>query len=177
MKDLFIAILEMESDKLFYIVVTIIAIYFLLRYFVGRIKGDSNIDKDKIYNIVKKVIPSGEMFIPLYAYEEITSVSYKYYAIGMQEHRMYIVPLFIGETKIGFMGHTLINKDDLSNVNLIKSGKNSFIVQLFNKNDKMIFSLHVNGSNVKMDRYAPFNIQQKEEAGEFAERIEAWVRK
>lgn len=151
----------------------ILFIIFYIKMSIDEKKGMDSEEKQKIKNIIKRVVPDGESYMAAYGTREeltlggggrmiTTTTSYWYYAVAFRPGDLYLVPLSFdgGDMSYGDLIH--FGKDDLGMV----EAKNGYVT-LFDKNRKELFTLFVVASNTKDDKYHPVNIQQKEEAEAF----------
>lgn len=161
------------------IVVAIVA-YTIIKYFIDAKKGANSEERKKVLDILKKVVPTEEMYVPVYAYWNEPygpgkSVKCWYYALGITEDKLYVVPLHIAGKEIGYDKTYVIAKERLGKVDCGKPGGSMHFIHLYDKNQKEVFRFVVEEKNTKLDRTYPVNIVQIEECRAFMEKLEQWI--
>ncbi len=157
------------------VVLVVLFVVVYIKMTIDEKKGANSEEKQKIKNIVKKVIPNSESYTVAYGTREeltlggggrtiTTTTKYWYYAVAFKPGELYLVPLSFEGGDISYSEPVYIGKNDLG----MAEAKNGLLT-LFDKNRKELFTLFVVASNTKDDKYHPVNIQQKEEAEAFAQ--------
>lgn len=166
-----------------YIIIGVIALVVLfiivwVKMSIDEKKGANSEEKQKIKEIVRKVVPNGESYTAAYGTREelalggggrtvTTTTSYWFYAVAFKPGDLYLVPLSFDGGDISYSEPVHYGKADLGMVEF----KNGYLT-LFDKERREIMTLFVVASNTKDDKYHPVNIQQKEETeafGQFAQ--------
>ncbi|MBD5457795.1 MAG: hypothetical protein HDR27_04390 [Lachnospiraceae bacterium] len=163
-----------------YIVIGVVALVVLfiivwVKMSIDEKKGENSEEKQKVKNIVKKVVPNGESYTAAYGTRETlalggggrtitTTTSYWYYAVAFKPGDLYLVPLSFDGGDISYGEPVHYGKNDLG----MAEAKDGYLT-LFDKERKEIMTLFVVASNTKDDKYHPVNIQQKEEAEAFGQ--------
>lgn len=138
-------------------------------------RGENSPEKQKIKNIVKRVVPGGEAYTTAYGTREElalggggrtirTTTSYWYYGVAFKPGDLYLVPLAFEGGEISWGEPQRYNKENLGMVEA-RTGR----LVLYDEDRKEILTLFVAASNTKDDRFNPVNIQQKEEAEAFVQ--------
>ncbi len=159
------------------LVVLFAAVY--IKMTIDEKKGANSEEKQKIQEIVKKVVPNGASYTAAYGTREeltlggggrtvTTTTSYWYYAVAFKPGDLYLVPLSFDGGDMSYSEPIHLGKDDLSMV----EAKNGYVT-LYGKDRKQLMTLFVVASNTKDDKYHPVNIQQKEEAESFQQYAQA----
>ncbi len=154
-----------------------IIVFYLVKYLIDSKKGINSQARYKVLEILKRVIPVEEKYVPVYAYwvQGTRRISYgKYYAMGITDDRLYIVPLHIAGEEIGYKGSFVITRDSLGKIDSGKPGGGMRFVSLYDKNQKEIFKFIVDPKNTKLDRAYPVNITQTEEFHAFFAKLDEW---
>ncbi len=157
-----------------------IIVYYVTKYFIDGKKGVDSQERYKVLEILKKVIPVEERYVPVYAYwaqSTTWSKSGKYYAMGITDDRLYIVPLYIAGEEIGYKESFVITRDSLGKIDSGKPGGGMRFVHLYDKNRKEIFKFTVDIKNTKLDKAYPVNITQTEEFHAFFAKLDEWKNK
>ena len=165
----------MKSVYILYggIALVILFIIVYIKMTIDEKKGANSEEKQKIKDIVRRVVPGGESYTAAYGTREELSIggggrtirsttSYWYYGVAFKPGDLYLVPLSFDGGDISYSELIHIGKDDLG----MAEAKNGYLT-LFDKDRKELFTLFVVASNTKDDQYHPVNIQQKEEAEAF----------
>lgn len=159
------------------LVVLFVAVY--IKMTIDEKKGANSEEKQKIQEIVKKVVPNGASYTAAYGTREelalggggrtvTTTTSYWYYAVAFKPGDLYLVPLSFDGGDMSYSEPIHLGKDDLGMV----EAKNGYVT-LYDKDRKQLMTLFVVASNTKDDKYHPVNIQQKEEAESFQQYAQA----
>ena len=159
------------------LVVLFVAVY--IKMTIDEKKGANSEEKQKIHEIVKKVVPNGASYPAAYGTREeltlggggrtvTTTTSYWYYAVAFKPGDLYLVPLSFDGGDMSYSEPIHLGKDDLGMV----EAKNGYVT-LYDKDRKQLMTLFVVASNTKDDKYHPVNIQQKEEAESFQQYAQA----
>lgn len=159
------------------IVVAIFA-YTVIKYFIDAKKGVNSEERKKVLEILKKVVSAEEMYVPVYSYwteHYGNSAKCWYYAMGITEEKLYVVPLHIAGKEIGYDKTYVVTKDSLGKIDSGKPGGPAHYIHLYDKNQKEFLKFIVEEKNTKMDKTCPVNIVQKEECRAFMEKLEQWV--
>lgn len=155
------------------VVVLFIIIY--VKMTIDEKKGANSDEKQKVREIVKRVVPGGESYTAAYGTREelsiggggrtvTTTTKYWYYAAAFKPGDLYLVPLSFDGGDMSYGEPIHFGKDDLG---MVEAKKGCTI--LYDKDRKELLTLFVVESNTKDDKYHPVNIQQKEEAEAFAQ--------
>ncbi len=154
-----------------------IIVYYVTKYFIDSRNGINSRERYKVMEILKKVIPVEEKYVPVYA-DWIQSSgrisSGKYYAMGITDDKLYIVPLCIAGEEIGYKESFVITRDSLGKIDSGKPGGGMRFVHLYDKNRKEIFKFVVSEKNTKLDKAYPVNITQTEEFHAFLTKLDEW---
>jgi len=153
-----------------------IIVYYVTKYFVDCKKGVDSQARYKVLEILKEVIPVGEIYVPVYAYLVFTSKSIpsgKYYALGITDDKLYVVPLYIAGEEIGYKDSYTITRDNLGKIDSGTSGGLRFVC-LYDKNKKEIIKFEVAEKNTKLDKAYPVNITQTDEFHAFFAKLDEW---
>lgn len=164
----------------FYIIFGFIIVYYVTKYFIDGKKGVDSQERYKVLEILKKVIPVEEEYVPVYAHWAHStkwSNSGKYYALGITDDKLYVIPLYIAGDEIGYKDSFIIARDSLGKIDSGKSGGGMRFVHLYDKNQKEIFKFTVDIKNTKLDKAYPVNITQTEEFHAFFAKLEEWENK
>ena len=154
-----------------------IIVYYLANYLIDSKKGIHSQARYKVLEILKKVIPAEKKYVPVYAYWVQGSkriLSSKYYAMGITDDRLYIVPLYIAGKEIGYKESFVITRDSLGKIDSGKPGGSMRFVFLYDKNQKEIFKFTVDEKNTKLNKTYPVNITQTEEFHAFFAKLDEW---
>lgn len=142
---------------------------------VGIKKGVNSKERFRVLEILKEVIPTGENYVPIYAYQEIR---YKrpceYYALGITDDKLYIVPLQITKKEISYKNSFVVTRGSVGKITLGKPGGSTQFVWLYDKKQNEIIRFVVEENNTKISRTFPVNITQKEEYRAFLEKLHEW---
>lgn len=155
------------------LVVLFIIVY--VKMSIDEKKGENSEEKQRIKDIVKKIIPEGASYQAAYGTREeltlggggrriITTTKYWYYAVAFRAEDLYLIPLSFEGGDISYSQPIHFEKSDFG----MAEAKNGYLI-LYDKDRKEIMTLFVTASNTKDDKYHPVNIQQKEEAEAFAQ--------
>lgn len=162
----------------FYIIFGSIIVYYVTKYFIDGKKGVDSQERHKVLEILKKVIPVEEDYVPVYAYWALSYKTIgKYYALGITENKLYVIPLYIAGDEIGYKDSFVITRDSLGKIDSGKPGGGMRFVYLYDKNQKEIFKFTVDIKNTKLAKSDPVNITQTEEFHAFFEKLEEWENK
>ncbi len=151
--------------------------YYLAKYWLDSKKGTDSQARYKVLEILKKVIPAEEKYVPVYAYWVDGSrriLHGKYYALGITDDKLYIVPLYIAGEEIGYKESFVITRDRLGKIDSGKPGGGMRFVYLYDKSKKEIFKFTVDIKNTKLDKAYPVNITQTEEFHAFFAKLDEW---
>ncbi len=157
-----------------------IIVYYVTKYFIDCKKGVDSQARCKVLEILKKVIPVEEKYVPVYAYwiQSTKMISSgKYYALGITDDKLYIVPLYLAGEEIGYKESFVITRDSLGKIDSGKPGGGMRFVYLYDKNRKEIFKFTVDIKNTKLDKAYPVNITQTEEFHAFFAKLDEWKNK
>lgn len=155
---------------------------FLLRDLVHMKKGVNSKAKARIEEIVAQTVPEGEKVTAAYAswmtvdnqpMKGKTIYRYWWYAIGFNDTRIYIIPIFIDDKgeKISGKGRFCIERSHLGLVNGKGSGN---WLELYGKDQKKICTLKVEASNTRGPCHL-VDIAQPEAAKDFQRLIRLWL--
>ncbi len=154
-----------------------IIIYYCAKYWINSKNGINSQARYKVLEILKKVIPEQEQYVPVYAYwvQGSRMISHgQYYAMGITDDRLYIVPLYIAGEEMGYKESFVITRDSLGKIDSGKPGGGMRFVTLYDKNQKEIFKFTVDEKNTKLDKAYPVNITQTEEFHAFFAKLDEW---
>lgn len=154
-----------------------IIVYYWAKCLIDSKKGINSQARYKVLEILKKVIPVEEKYVPVYAYWVQGSrmiSSGKYYAMGITDDKLYVVPLYIAGEEIGYKESFVITRDSLGKIDSGKPGGGIRFVYLYDKNQKEIFKFTVDEKNTKLDTVYPVNITQTEEFHAFFAKLDEW---
>ena len=163
-----------------YVIIGVVAVVVLfiivyVKMTIDEKKGANSEEKQKIREIVKRVVPGGESYTAAYGTREelsvggggrtvTTTAKYWYYAVAFKPGDLYLVPLSFDGGDMSYSEPIHFGKNDLGMV----EAKKGYTI-LYGKDRKELLTLYVVESNTKDDKYHPVNIQQKEEAEAFAQ--------
>ncbi len=151
----------------------------LIKDMIGKRKAKTGKDKEKIHNILAKVMGENATYVPVYA----TRVEhrgntrfYYYYALAMQEERMVLVPLSFADQEVGYGKPFQIQKEQLGEIKTTKKLEaKAKVIDLYDKNRKPIIQLLVNAEETRIDKKTdPVNLWQNEELLEFSKILFRW---
>lgn len=155
------------------VVGTIVSV--VLRDRIGIKKGVNSKERYRVLEILKEVIPTGEKYVPIYAYQEIRHKRpCEYYALGITDEKLYIVPLQITKKEISYKSGFVITRDSIGKIACGKPGGSMQFVWLYDKNQNEIIRFVAEENNTKISRTFPVNITQKEEYHAFLTKLEEW---
>lgn len=163
----------------FVIVIGAIIASVIIKDQLGKRKAKNGQDKEKIHNILAKVMGENATYVPIYATRiehRARSRCYYYYALAMQEERMILVPLSFADQEVGYGTPFQIRKDQLGEIKTTKELEAKVkVVDLFDKNRKPIIQLVVNAEETRIDKKTdPVNLWQSEELLEFSKILFRW---
>lgn len=159
------------------LIVLVIALYICIKYFVDKHKGKNSEERRRILEIVREVIPAEESYVPVYTcWTEHYGNSSRswYYAMGITDDKLYVVPLYIAGKVIGYDKSFVIPKNSLGKIDSGKPGGAFRYVKLYDQNQKEFLKFEVNEVNTKMDKTMPLNIVQVEEFRAFVKKLDEW---
>ncbi len=154
-----------------------IIVYYVTKYFVDCKKGVDSQARYRVLEILKEVVPAEEQYVPVYANLIFTSKSIssgKYYALGITDDKLYVVPLHIASEEIGYQDSYVIMRDSLGKIDSGTPGGGLRFVYLYDKNQKEIIKFEVAEKNTKLDKAYPVNITQTEEYHAFFAKLDEW---
>lgn len=170
----------LTNDLVFFILmISVFLCPYFIRHIIGLIKGNSSDeDNQKIKNVLKQVIPEGEQYIPVYGFYEWGGrrgrpVRCNHYAVGVQGHQIYLVPLTVGKKKVGYDKHYIIKREDISNIMITNITPFKHYITYYYKNGNR-FEINVKPVNTRTRKIAPFNLRQKDEVALFVEQMRMW---
>lgn len=147
----------------------------ILRDIVGIKKGVNSKERFRVLEILKEVIPAGEKYVPIYAYQEIRHRRpCEYYALGITDDNLYIVPLQIAKKEINYKNGFVIARGNIGKIVCGKPGGSMQFVWLYDKEQNEIIRFVAEKNNTKISRTFPVNIAQAEEYHAFLEKLEEW---
>ncbi len=147
----------------------------ILRDIIGVKKGVNSKERFRVLEILKEVIPAGEKYVPIYAYQEIRHKRpCEYYALGITDDKLYIVPLQIKKKEISYKNGFVITRGSIGKIVCGKPGGSTQFVWLYDKEQKEIIRFVAEKNNTKISRTFPVNITQTEEYHAFLEKLEEW---
>ncbi len=176
----------MESKYIVIGVVALVVLFviFYIKATIDEKKGENSEEKQKVKDIIKKVVPDPEAYTAAYAiWEKIdvggggrtitTTTHYWYYAVGFKTGSLYVVPLFFDGGDMSYGEAMSFSKENVGMVNA-KEGDSWMTLYDLEKNEMV--NIIVGPSNTKDDKYHPVNIQQKEEYQSFCEFVKDFMK-
>ena len=168
----------LTNDVVFFILmISVLSCPYFIRHIIGLIKGkNSDEDNQKIKSVLKQVIGNNEPYIPLYGFFEWGRrrvVRCNHYAVGLQEHQIYLVPLTVGKTKVGYDKHYIIKREDISNIMITNLTPFKHYITFYYKNGNR-FEINFKPVNTRTRKIAPFNLRQKDEVALLIEQMRMW---
>lgn len=170
-----------------YIIIGVVAVVVLfiiiyVKMTIDEKKGANSEEKQKIKDIVKRVVPDSEAYTAAYGTREefalggggrtvTTTTKYWYYGVAFKPGDLYLVPLSFEGGDISYSEPMHMEKGGFG----MAESKNG-LLSLYSKDRKEVMNLFVVASNTKEDKYHPVNIQQKEEAEAFLQFAEAFAK-
>ncbi len=119
--------------------VAAIIVSVLFRDWIGAKIGVNSKERFRVLEILKEVIPAGENYVPIYAYQEIRHKRpSEYYALGITDDKLYIVPLQITKKEISYKGGFVITRSSIGKIVCGKSGGSMQFVWLYDENQNEI---------------------------------------
>lgn len=134
-------------------------------------------EKDAIKHMVQPIPSDDESLDIVYAYEYRStrySSIYSYYAIGIGEDNLYVVPFIVGTSGIGYEDGYYYEKKNLGYIKRNGEDDKWQFYELQNKEKRTLFQFHVEADNKKLWGN-PFAIRQGKEAEAFYYSIEQWM--
>ncbi len=176
----------MESKYIVIGVVALVVLFviFYIKATIDEKKGENSEEKQKVKDIIKKVVPDPEAYTAAYAiWEKIdiggggrtitTTTHYWYYAVGFKTGSLYVVPLSFDGGDMSYGEAMSFTKENVGMVNA-KEGDSWMTLYDLEKNEMV--NIIVGPSNTKDDKYHPVNIQQKEEYQSFCEFVKDFMK-
>ncbi len=176
----------MESKYIVIGVVALVVLFviFYIKATIDEKKGENSEEKQKVKDIIKKVVPDPEAYTAAYAiWEKIdiggggrtitTTTHYWYYAVGFKTGSLYVVPLSFDGGDMSYGEAMSFSKENVGMVNA-KEGDSWMTLYDLEKNEMV--NIIVGPSNTKDDKYHPVNIQQKEEYQAFCEFVKDFMK-
>lgn len=176
----------MESKYIVIGVVALVVLFviFYIKATIDEKKGENSEEKQKVKDIIKKVVPDPEAYTAAYAiWEKIdiggggrtitTTTHYWYYAVGFKTGSLYVVPLSFDGGDMSYGEAMSFSKENVGMVNA-KEGDSWMTLYDLEKNEMV--NIIVGPSNTKDDKYHPVNIQQKEEYQSFCEFVKDFMK-
>lgn len=162
----------MEPKQIILVVafIAVVVVVFLIKEAINKKKGESGEDLAKVRQVVDKLLPgSGSYTIAYATYMTDQSVGnritkyYYHYAIAFKPGALFVVPIKYSGGEVSYQGSgALLTKENLGQLKP-KGDSCAF----FDKEGKELCAFCVYASNTRQDKYQPFNIQQKEQAGAY----------
>ena len=160
----------------FALFIAVIVIGVCIKTKIDEKKGKNSPEKHRIRKILSDTIVDCEGYIPVYGYHRKlygrNSVTSWHYAMGINSDKLYVIPLILGETEIGYTKVSVIRFNDLGRIDCGKPGGPIHYLKFYDKSEKIIFEVTVEEKNTKMDKSYPFNITQVDETRAFMSRLE-----
>ena len=168
---------------IFVAIIVVGTIIYMIKDHFDTKKGVDSEEKKFIFNLIQNIVPAGEQVTAAYAHFETTqyggggrriteTTTYRYYAVGFNDERIYVVPLSHAGGELSYKDTFVINKNELGMVNGFTGGD---WMTLYDKTQKELITIRVTASNTKEDKYHPVNIQQPEEAKAFGALVNKWL--
>ncbi len=149
-----------------------VIVFVFIKDAIGKKKGESGEELEKLRQIIEKLLPGSGSYTTAYAtYTDDKSIGnritkyYYHYAIAFKPGALFVVPIKYNGGEISYQNNgVLLTKENLGRVKS-KWGYATF----FDKEGKELCTFCVQASNTRVDKYRPFNIQQKEQAEAYEE--------
>lgn len=127
-----------------------------------------------IYKIFKRIVPTGEKHIPVYAFLTFSKKSTINYAVGITKDKIYAVQIYAGEHTIGFNRHFIIEKKDIKGIFHVDLGKEHQIHINLEKNSFRFDIKDVMYGAAMCIKNLPFKFNQESEVAQAMEIITEW---
>lgn len=176
----------MESKYIVIGVVAVVVLFviFYIKATIDEKKGENSEEKQKVKDIIKKVVPEPETYTAAYAiWEKIdiggggrtitTTTHYWYYAVGFKQGSLYVVPLSFDGGDMSYGEAMSFTKE---NVGMVNAKEGDSWMTLYDLEQKEMINFIVGPSNTKDDKYHPVNIQQKEEYQAFCDFVKDFMK-
>lgn len=156
-------------------------IYGYVWHLKGEKKINSGVDKRKLQNIMRNIVPVGEDYTMAYAYwfqldtpkwGRSYTTTYWYYVIGFNDERIYVVPLQFEDGEIYYKEYGCIEK---TFVGRVESDVQAAKIRLFDKKGQEIVHLQVEPKNNSSHGNGAIDLAQEEEAEAFKNFITKWT--
>ena len=152
-----------------------LGIYMWIKYLIDSRRGINSKAYYRVMEILKKVIPTVEEYVPVYAYwVENSRWLGKYYAVGITDDKLYVVPLHISKKEIDYSESFVIMKSSLGKINSGNTGCSIRNVYLYDRKQQEIIRFDVDEKNTRMDKAYPLNLTQTEEFHAFFAKLDSW---
>lgn len=157
-----------------------IPLYGYVCHLISKKKMESGVDKRKLQQILRDIVPMGEDYTVAYAswyridypkFGRHYTTNYWYYAIGFNENRIYIVPLTLEDGEIYYMNYSYVDKSMVAKIECdVCAGK----MRLFDRNGQELAHLQVDEKNNSSHGNGNINLYQEAEARAFKDLITKW---
>lgn len=166
-------------NKQFIIIMALAAIMIVIYHMLAdRLKGQKGIDSEEkrdIEELVKKLIPEGESYLSLFAWnEEGCGENRKlcFYAVAFKEWSCWLIPIHYEvhytHSELTWEEPVCYNRDNLREVRYQSDrGKVTAVFYIIGQSEPVEFT--VNARNTKFTRLCPVDISQKEEVEQLRE--------
>lgn len=166
------------------VVVVVLFVIFYIKATIDEKKGENSEEKQKVKDIIKKVVPEPELYTAVYAiWEKIdiggggrtitTTTHYWYYAVGFKKSSLYVVPLSFDGGDMSYGEAMTFTKE---NVGMVNAKEGDSWMTLYDLDQKEMVNFIIGPSNTKDDKYHPVNIQQKEEYQAFCDFVKDFMK-
>lgn len=176
----------MESKYIVIGVVAVVVLFviFYIKATIDEKKGENSEEKQKVKDIIKKVVPEPDAYTAAYAmWEKIdiggggrtitTTTHYWYYAVGFKQGSLYVVPLSFDGGDLSYGEAMSFTKE---NVGMVNAKEGDSWMTLYDLEQNEMVNFIVGPSNTKDDKYHPVNIQQKEEYQAFCDFVKDFMK-
>lgn len=130
-------------------------------------------DKTAIYNVLKRIIPAGVEYIPVYAFQIFKKRTINY-AVGIAEDKLYVVPLYAGENLLGFKGYFIEEIEKIESIDSVELWGEHTISMYNGRNVFRFVIKDVMYGALRWMKNFPFTLDQQEEATEAMKVIKEW---
>lgn len=161
------------------VAVVLVTIYVVVKDKINKKKAGTGEDQQAVLGILRNEVPDLGNYTTAYAkwqwetYQgNRTTTTYWYFAVAFNKERIHIVPLSFDKGSISHSAPYYLEKEDLG---LINSKKGANWIEFYDKGQKEIVSLMVEGENLHDDKFHPVNIIQPDAEKAFIEWKDAWM--
>lgn len=127
-----------------------------------------------IYRILKRIVPTGEKHIPVYAFKLLGKKTTMNYACGITNKGIYLVEIYAGESLIGFYDHIMIEKKDINGISIVKLGSEHEIRISYEETSFTFTIKDVMYGALMHIKNLPFRLNQESEVAQAMEIITEW---